>query len=210
MTGPTLPIRAAVCLALSVPLASTGITAAAAAPVVASITPAAAVGSVLEITIVGEGFDPGSTVAVESAGGQIAARGAVSDRKATRLVASLPLAGAPPGRYVVKVLNPDGARAQGTLTLSSEVSVSPASGPPGTVFTYTGRGFKGGFGVTSHLEGPDGNEWQAKRFPTTAAGTFEHAITSAEFAPGTYTVWALDDYTKTPAARVTFQVTARR
>ena len=94
------------------------------------------------------------------------------------------------------------------LAVTTKVTEAPATGPPGTVFTYTGRGFKGGFGATSHLEGPDGLEWQAKRFPITPAGTFEHPILSGEFRPGTYTVWATDDYTKAACAKATFRVLA--
>jgi hypothetical protein len=178
-------------------------------PSIASITPASTVGATVVLAVEGGGFDPAAAmVEVYRPDGGLLSRGTVTERSRTHARASLPLAGAPPGSYVVKVVNPDGARSEGAvLRLSSEVGVSPAAGPPGTVFTYTGRGFKGGFGVTSHLEGPDGLEWQAKRFPTTPEGRFEHPITSAEFRPGTYTVWALDDYTGIPAARVTFEVT---
>jgi hypothetical protein len=41
---------------------------------------------------------------------------------------------------------------------------------------------------------------------TSAERTFERPIDSGEFVPGTYTVWATDDYTKIPAARATFEV----
>jgi hypothetical protein len=91
------------------------------------------------------------------------------------------------------------------------VAVSPRSGPPGTVFTYTGRGFKGGFGAISHLVRADGIEaYQAKRFPVAADGTFERPIDSADFPPGTYTVWATDEYSKAETARVTFEVVPSR
>jgi len=182
--------------------------AAVSSPAVASIAPPSGVGADLTVTIEGRGFDAtASGVEVHDAQGQLVARGSVSARTPARVVAALPLAGAPPGPYTVVVVNPDGTRSDGVaLTLACELKVSPASGPPGTVFSYTGRGFKGGFGLTSHLEGPDGLEWQAKRFPTTAAGTFEHPILSGEFRPGTYTVWATDDYTRIAAPRATFRV----
>jgi hypothetical protein len=90
-----------------------------------------------------------------------------------------------------------------------EVRISPASGHPGTPFTYSGRGFTGRSGVTSHLQGPDGLEWQAKRIGTSPEGTFEQTIVSGEFVPGTYAVWAKDDRTSITSARFTFEVVGR-
>jgi len=194
-------------VALALLLAAPG-SAGAAGPAIASLSPPSAVGGTVTVTLEGAGFDrSASAVEVRRADGRLAATGTIDERTDTRIVATLPLAGSAPGAYTVVVVNPDGTRSDGAaLTLTCALEVSPASGPPGTVFTYTGRGFRGGFGVISHLEGPDGLEWQAKRFPTTAAGTFEHPILSAEFRPGTYTVWATDDDTKTRAPRVTFRV----
>jgi hypothetical protein len=92
-----------------------------------------------------------------------------------------------------------------------EVAVSPREGPPGTVFTYSGRGFTGESGAISHLVRADRIEaYRAKRFPTTAEGTFERPIDSADFPPGTYTVWAMDESTKAETARVTFEVVSSR
>jgi len=177
---------------------------------VSSIHPGAAIGSEIRVTVEGSGFDAeAAVVEVYDLGGRRVTVGTITSRSRTRMVATLPLAGAAPGGYTVRVANPDGARSDGvTLSLSSEIAVTPRSGPPGTVFVYTGRGFRGAYGVISHLEAPTGLEWQAKRFPTTPAGTFEHPILSAEFRPGTYTVWAQDDATGIKAPPVTFEVTA--
>jgi hypothetical protein len=179
------------------------------APTIASLTPASAAGSTLTLTIEGNGFDAASSVPeVYGPDGRLQAAGSVTARTPTRIVATVPLAGAAPGAYTVRIVGPGGARSKGApLALIPEVSVSPKSGPPGTVFTYTGRGFKGSFGAISHLVRADGLEsFQAKRFPTSAEGTFERPIDSGEFVPGTYTVWATDDYTKIPTARATFEV----
>jgi hypothetical protein len=92
--------------------------------------------------------------------------------------------------------------------LTGEVAVTPARGRPGQPFTYTGRGFTGNAGVTTHLQGPDGLEWQAKRYGTSPEGTFEREISSGEFVPGTYAVWAMDDRTKITSAKATFEVVA--
>jgi hypothetical protein len=124
-------------------------------------------------------------------------------------VATVALAGVSPGRYEVRVSNPDGTRSNGaTLTLAPQVTISPARGRPGQSFTYVGRGFTGGSGATTHLQGPDGLEWQAKRYATSPEGTFEREISSGEFVPGTYAVWAMDDRTKITSPKATFEVVA--
>ncbi len=177
-------------------------------PTIVSVTPASAVGATVAVTIEGTGFDASSSAAqVLQPDGRRLATGTITQRTPTRLVATLALAGVGPGRYEVRVSNPDGTRSNpATLTLTGEVSVSPARGHPGQPFTYTGRGFTGNSGVTSHLQGPDGLEWQAKRYGTSAEGTFEREISSGEFVPGTYAVWAMDDRAKITSPKATFEV----
>ncbi len=178
------------------------------APTIASLTPTSAAGSALTLTIEGTGLEASSGLEVSGPDGRVRATASLTAHTPTRVVATVPLAGAAPGAYTVRVLGAGGLRSKGApLVLIPEVSVSPRSGPPGTVFTYTGRGFKGNSGAISHLLRADGLEsFQAKRFATGAGGTFERPIDSAEFVPGTYTVWALDDDTKIPTARATFEV----
>jgi hypothetical protein len=179
-------------------------------PNIVSLRPASAVGSTLDVTIEGTGFDARASAAeVIGADGRVLARATMIERTPTRLVATLLLAGTSPGRYEVRVSNPDGTRSNaGTLTLRGEVAISPPRGRPGQPFTYTGRGFTGSSGVTSHLQGPDGLEWQAKRYATSPEGTFERVIDSGEFGPGTYAVWAMDDRTKITSPKATFEVVA--
>jgi hypothetical protein len=178
-------------------------------PSIVSLTPSSAAGTTFAITIDGTGFDPASSVPeVYRPDGGLLATGSVTRRSPGRIAATLALAGASPGAYTVRVLNPNGTRSNAApLNLACEVSISPLSGRPGTPFTYSGRGFTGRSGVTSHLQGPDGLEWQAKRIGTSAEGTFEQTIVSGEFVPGTYAVWAMDDRTKITSPRFTFQVT---
>jgi hypothetical protein len=178
-------------------------------PRITSVTPATAAGSTLTVTVEGAGFDAkASGVEVVDASGRKVAAGTITDRAPLRIVAMVALAGVSPGRYEVRVSNPDGTRSNGAaLTLTGEVAISPARGRPGQPFTYTGRGFTGDSGVTTHLQGPDGLEWQAKRYATSPEGTFEREISSGEFVPGTYAVWAMDDRTKITSSRFTFQVT---
>jgi hypothetical protein len=180
-----------------------------ASPAVVSVTPSAVPGTAVTVTVEGSGFDAASSVPeVYDRSGRLVATGSASARTTTRLVATLPLAGVRPGAYTVKVLNAGGVRSPGTpLTLFDEVSVSPSSGRAGTVFTYAGRGFTPNFGVTSHLQRPDGQEFQSRRIATSPEGTFENqAIYSSEFSPGTYTMWAIDDATGVTTARVTFEI----
>ena len=177
-------------------------------PRISSVTPATAVGSTLAVTVEGTGFDAkASAVEVVDGSGHTVAAATITDRAPVRLVATVALAGGSPGRYDIRVSNPDGMRSNAaTLTLIDEVAISPARGRPGQPFTYTGRGFTGSSGVTTHLQGPDGLEWQAKRYATSPEGTFEREISSGEFVPGTYAVWAMDDRTKITSAKATFEV----
>jgi hypothetical protein len=180
-----------------------------AAPNVASITPNAAPGTTLSLIVDGSGFDAASSVPeVYDRAGRLVITGSVNQRSATRIVTTLPLAGARPGTYTLRVSNPGAQRSTGTpLVLYDEVSVSPPSGRPGTVFTYAGRGFTPRFGVTSHLQRPDGLEFQARRIATSAEGTFENqAILTGEFAAGIYALWATDDATGLTTHRVTFEI----
>jgi hypothetical protein len=178
-------------------------------PTVVSLTPDSAAGVAgLTLTIEGSGFEADRSVPeVFHADGRLVATGTVTLRTPTRMVATLALAGASPGTYTVKVLNPGGARSMGVaLTLVPEVAVTPRQGRAGQSYTYRGRGFTKGFGVTSYLKRPDGLEFQARRIATSAEGTFDEAILSGEFAPGMYTAWAVDDYTKVKARPATFEV----
>ena len=93
-----------------------------------------------------------------------------------------------------------------TAANGSPSNPGKASANPGQDITLTGRGFTGNSGVTTHLQGPDGLEWQAKRYATSPEGTFEREISSGEFVPGTYAVWAMDDRTRITSAKATFEV----
>jgi len=177
-----------------------------AAPAITSLTPSTAIATTLTLTIGGSGFDSASVPDVSDAKGLLAPV-RVTTHSATRIVATVSLAGAGPGTYTVRVRNPPGRPSKAVpLTLGAEVSVSPRSGPPGTTFAYSGQGFTAGFGAISRLRRPDGREFPAKRMPVGADGTFQDVIWSGEFVPGTYTVWAADDYAKIASPPVTFVV----
>jgi hypothetical protein len=176
-------------------------------PVVTSARPSVAVAAALVLTVVGSGFDGGSVPEVYDAKGRLVASGSVRDQSETRLVASVPLAGAGPGTYAVKVRAADGRRSEGVaMTLGARVEVSPKTGRPGATFTYTGTGFTAGFGAISHMRRPNGLEFPAKRMPVGPDGTFEDVVWTGEFVPGTYTLWAVDDYSKVASPPATLVV----
>ncbi len=133
--------------------------------------------------------------------------GSVTSRSTTQIITTQSMTGAAPGTYTIKVLNSNGQRSNGIgLTLFDQVSVSPSSGSVGTVFSYTGQGFTGSFGVTSHLKRPDGTEFSTKQIATNSSGQFSDTINSTGFATGTYEVWAIDNNTGISSAHITFRV----
>jgi hypothetical protein len=178
------------------------------APAIVSLTPKSAVGSSFTLAVQGTGFDrSASVIEVHDGDGRLLTTGTLTQRSRTRLQALAALAGVSPGAYTVTVVNPDGARSNALpLTLTDEVTISPKSGRPGTLFTYTGRGFTGRLDAITHLKGPTAVAFQSKRITTTPQGTFEQQIDSAEFVPGTYTVWAVDDRTQAAAMPATFEI----
>lgn len=182
----------------------------AAAPIINSISPPSVVGSTFELIINGTGFDAtGAADQVYQPNGSFMGQGTIISRSSTQIAVTEAMAGAAPFAqpYTVKVKNPDGQLSNGIgLTLYDQVSVSPGSGNAGTVFSYTGQGFTGSFGVTSHLKRPDGTEFSTKQIATNASGKFSDIIDSTGFAAGTYDVWAIDNNTGVSSTHVTFSV----
>jgi len=167
------------------------------APTLTSVHPDIPASAALTLTLEGSGFADGCVPEVYDSKGRLVAEGSVTSGSSTRLVATVALAGSSPGTYSVKVRDADGRRSGGQVfTLRPRVSVTPRSGTAGATFTYTGEGFTAGFGAISHLRKPGGLEFPRKRMPVGDDGTFEDVIWSGEFVPGTYTAWAVDDYTK--------------
>src|SRR5688500_6224654 len=105
-------------------------------PVVTSARPSVAVAAALVLTVVGSGFDGGSVPEVYDAKGRLVASGSVRDQSETRLVASVPLAGAGPGTYAVKVRAADGRRSEGVgMTLGARGGVGAKTGRTGATLT---------------------------------------------------------------------------
>lgn len=177
-------------------------------PTLNSISPSSVIGSTFTLTANGNCFDgAGAVVEVYQPNGSFMGNGTVTSRSTTQIVTTQSMAGAAPGTYTIKILNSNGLRSNGLgLTLYDQASVSPGSGSAGTVFSYTGQGFTGSFGVTSHLKRPNGTEFSTLQIATAANGTFGTTINSVGFAIGTYEVWAIDNNTGVSSAHVTFSV----
>jgi PKD repeat protein len=86
------------------------------------------------------------------------------------------------------------------------VSVSPASGPPGTRFLLAGSGFTPGQGVTRHLRRAGQGELPVVQVPTDSAGRFSHTIDSAAYPAGSYETKVVDNISGRASPWVQFQV----
>jgi len=95
-----------------------------------------------------------------------------------------------------------------TSVVAPSVSVSPSSGPPGTIFTAQGAGFTPNSTVTSHLLRPvDISEFPTLTLATDANGSYTTPIDSTGFALGTYQHWAVDHTTSVTSNIASFAVT---
>lgn len=160
------------------------------------------------MTVQGTGFDAsGASVLVYQANGSYMGSGAVTNRSTTRITARQSMAGAAPGAYTVRVRNSSGELSNpASFSLFAQVNCWPPNGPAGTQFSYTGQGFTGRYGVTSHLRRPNGTEFGTLQIPTDGQGRFTHAVNSSGFAAGVYELWAEDNNTRVVTSRVTFRV----
>ncbi len=118
-------------------------------PTVASVNPSSGVqGTVLTIT--GTGFVPGLSVTIDG----VAAT--VNSATATQIIAITPV-NASPGAKNITVTNPDtgSTTSTGGFTYLSPTitSISPASGPQGTVVTITGTNFVNAAGLAVTIGG---------------------------------------------------------
>jgi hypothetical protein len=177
-------------------------------PRITRVSPRSELGSEFTMTIEGSGFDPqGAVDRVYQPSGQYMGSGVVLSRSSTRLEVRQSMAGAAPTSYTVRVRNPNGDLSNSArFSLYAEVRVRPSNGAAGTLFRYTGEGFTGNYGVSSHLRRPDGSEFSVLQIPTDGRGRFTHTINSSGFAPGTYEVWAEDNNTHHVTRKATFRV----
>lgn len=112
----------------------------------------------------------------------------------------------PAGAYTARVTDSAGRTAEARYEVTApagatpRMSVTPAEGPPGTAFTFTGSGFAPSSAVRFTLEGSPTGETT-----TDAAGGFQVRLTTnPTIAPGTYTLEAAQGANR---ARASFQIT---
>lgn len=88
------------------------------------------------------------------------------------------------------------------------VSVSPASGPRGTVFYEPGSGFTPGGSVTLHFLRPDGTEAPGATHVADSTGSYSHSFPSnTGNITGIWKYWAVDDATSAKSAVVSLTLT---
>ncbi len=121
------------------------------------------------------------------------------------------------GTYYVRVYGVGGAfdasriygLAVAAVGVAPQVSVSPVSGPQGTLFNQPGSGFTSNGGVTLHFRKPDGTEYPTAHETANGGGSYSHSYQSGSSNPiGQYQYWAIDDTTGISSNTFNFSITA--
>ena len=87
-----------------------------------------------------------------------------------------------------------------------QVSVSSTHVKSGDYVLLTGTGFTPNRSVMSHLQRPNGSEYNPLRFRTNEHGEFSHKIDTVMLDLGTFEVWAEDEASKAVSTRAQFTV----
>lgn len=90
--------------------------------------------------------------------------------------------------------------------LNPRVSISPNSGPAGTLFAVQGQNFIPGGVIESHLKKPDKKEFAVLQFTADTEGRYSHTIVSTFFPSGSYTLWLIDKATGRRSNTSTFTI----
>ncbi len=94
-----------------------------------------------------------------------------------------------------------------TPAVNPLVTVSPGSGPKGTIFQEPGYGFTPGGSITQHFQKPSGIETTGVK-TADASGAFSHVYDSSMVDEyGTFKYWAVDNTTGKTSNLATFQIT---
>jgi hypothetical protein len=91
------------------------------------------------------------------------------------------------------------------------ITMTPQSGPPGTVFAQSGTGFTPDAAATLHFKKPDTSEYPTTVVPVDGSGNFKSSnITPLDLPIGMYTWWALDDMTGVKSNELSYLIEGPR
>lgn len=157
-------------------------------PIISGITPTpVAANSTRALTVTGVSFKAGTVATISAGGGSL---GAVSNNTGTSLNVTL-TAGSNPGSYVFSIVNPDGGRANYSLTVNAGptiASVTPGAvtNGIGTSVTISGTGFQSGAvitmtnGTVSSTSFVNATSMMATLTPTGSIGTTVVTVTNPD------------------------------
>lgn len=186
-------------------------------PKITSISPSQVQAGQFTITINGNNFDSGAIDQLYTSSGQLIGSGVQSggliSRSSNQVFVRENLTGAQPGTYSIRIKNSDGKVSNpvnisitgAPVSVSPSVSMTPSSGPVGTTFIQTGRGFSPNSIATLHGRRPDGSVWQINTVRTDSSGVF--SLTSTAKTPGNnFAWWAVDNATGKKSNEVIYNV----
>jgi len=119
----------------------------------------------------------------------------------------------PVGTYQYWAVDDTSGKASNTVTFTvtnavdPQVSVSPSTGPQGTIFQEPGTGFTPNSTATLHFKHPDGTEADTVVKNTESTGSFTNSWTCDLCPVGTYQYWAIDNTTGVRSNTASFTVT---
>ena len=87
-----------------------------------------------------------------------------------------------------------------------QVTASPTRVKSGEIVLLTGTGFTPNRFAMSHLQRPDGSEYNPLRFRINERGEFVHKIDTVMLDIGTFECWAEDESSKVISNRIKFTV----
>ena len=99
------------------------------------------------------------------------------------------------GDHTITVSDESGSEAEAVFTVECKITISPTSGPPDTLVTVSGTGFKASKYITITFAGSEVNTTPAS-IKTNSAGSFSGTFAVLSLIGNTYQVKASDDTNK--------------
>ena len=149
------------------------------------------------VAVTGSGFDGTSTVTISFNG--VSQTTAVTDANGTLPSTTFTVPEASRGNYTVKGQDTGGNYATATFTVSTSITINPASGPSGITVTVTGSGFAANQTITIKYNNVPVTT-DPPTVTTNSAGYFTAEFDVPVGEAGTYVVQASDTSTNTAIA----------